>query len=123
MSKKLEGGSISYKGYCIDLLNELARYLKFTYEIYISPDGLYGSETENGTWNGMIGELLNEVSKDIVYFVYCSSVARVLLNTPTDVFVMLFEIFGRCSCGKSLSHISRYSEHTRNRHEVSVIVR
>lgn len=75
MRKKLEDGSISYKGYCIDLLNELARYFKFTYEIYVSPDGLYGSETENGTWNGMIGELLNEVPKDIVYFVCCSSTA------------------------------------------------
>ena len=120
MSKKLEGGSISYKGYCIDLLNELARHLKFTYEIYVSPDGLYGSETENGTWNGMIGELLNEVFKDIVC---CSSVALVLLNTPTGVFVMVFEICGCCSYGKSYSHISRYSKHTRNCHLVSVIVR
>ena len=68
MSKKLEDGSISYKGYCIDLLNELARNLKFTYEIYVSPDGKYGAETENGTWNGMIGELVNEVLKHTVCF-------------------------------------------------------
>ncbi|XP_078382291.1 glutamate receptor 2-like [Oculina patagonica] len=51
-------GTALYEGYCIDLLDELARNLKFTYEIYPSPDGLYGAETENGTWNGMIGELL-----------------------------------------------------------------
>ena len=94
MSTKLQGGSISYKGYCIDLLNELARYLNFTYEIYVNPDGKYGSETENGTWNGMIGELLNEVSKRILYFVCCLSVCcfsqgNLLLNTPTDVFVLL----------------------------------
>ena len=56
-------GNFSYEGYCIDLLNELARILKFTYEIYPSPDGLYGVEMENGTWNGMIGELLNKVCK------------------------------------------------------------
>ena len=69
MAKELEDGSISYTGYCIDLLNELARNLKFTYNIYSTPDGKYGIETENGTWNGMIGELLNEVSKQIVCFV------------------------------------------------------
>ena len=62
MKEKHEDGSVSYEGYCIDLLKELARNLKFTYEIYPSPDGLYGAETENGTWNGMIGEIVNEVS-------------------------------------------------------------
>lgn len=61
MKEKNEDGSYSYEGYCIDLLNELARNLKFTYEIYVSPDGMYGAETENGTWNGMIGEIVNEV--------------------------------------------------------------
>ncbi|XP_020619404.1 glutamate receptor 4-like [Orbicella faveolata] len=58
--KEEQDGAAWYEGYCIDLLNELARNLKFTYEIYHSPDGLYGAEKENGTWNGMIGELVNK---------------------------------------------------------------
>ena len=45
----------------MDLLDELARILKFSYEVYTSPDGLYGAETENGSWNGMIGELIRKV--------------------------------------------------------------
>lgn len=68
MSKKTEGGRISYSGFCIDLLDELAKILKFTYELYVSPDGKYGSETENGNWNGMIAELLNEVFKNVILF-------------------------------------------------------
>ena len=68
MAKKLEDGSISYRGYCIDLLNELTRNLKFTYDIYVIPDGKYGVETENGSWNGMIGELLNAVCKHVGFF-------------------------------------------------------
>ncbi|XP_068737794.1 glutamate receptor 2-like isoform X1 [Montipora capricornis] len=52
-----EDGTVYYTGYCIDLLNELARTLHFTYEIYVVPDGKYGALTENGTWNGMVGEL------------------------------------------------------------------
>ena len=59
--RKEEDGDVSYKGYCIDILNELARSLKFTYEIYPSPDGKYGAEVEKGTWNGMIGELVSKV--------------------------------------------------------------
>ena len=63
MKKKHKDGSFSYEGYCIDLLKELARNLKFKYEIYPSPDGLYGAETYNGTWDGMIGELIRKVCK------------------------------------------------------------
>ena len=62
MKEENEDGSSSYEGYCIDLLNELARNLKFTYEIYVSPDGMYGAQTDNGTWNGMVGEIVNEVA-------------------------------------------------------------
>ncbi|XP_078384334.1 glutamate receptor 2-like [Oculina patagonica] len=66
MRKEQEDGSFVYEGYCIDLLNELARNLKFTYELYPSPDGMYGAETENGTWNGMVGELVAERADIIV---------------------------------------------------------
>lgn len=61
MMEKKDDGTIAYQGYCIDLLNELARNLHFTFDIYPSPDGMYGAETDNGTWNGMIGELISEV--------------------------------------------------------------
>ncbi|XP_067050317.1 glutamate receptor ionotropic, kainate 3-like [Acropora muricata] len=59
MAVKQKDGSISYEGYCIDLLNKLAENLHFTYEIYTSPDEAYGAESENGSWNGLIGELTN----------------------------------------------------------------
>ncbi|XP_068704921.1 glutamate receptor 2-like [Montipora foliosa] len=56
-ANKKEDGTVYYAGYCMDLLNELARTLHFAYEVYIVPHGKYGALTENGTWNGMIGEL------------------------------------------------------------------
>ena len=61
MLKRQEDGLVAYEGYCIDLLNELAKTLHFTYNIKPSPDGFFGVETINGSWNGMIGELLNKV--------------------------------------------------------------
>ncbi|XP_044180944.1 glutamate receptor 2-like [Acropora millepora] len=60
MRKQEEDGKISYEGFCIDLLEQLAKMLHFTYEIYPSPDGQYGGVTENGSWNGMMGELVNK---------------------------------------------------------------
>ena len=61
MRDEQDDGSIKYKGYCIDLLNELQRQLHFTYEIYVVPDGKYGGITDNGTWNGLVGELVRRV--------------------------------------------------------------
>ena len=62
MRKQEEDGTISYEGFCIDLFEQLAKMLHFTYEIYPSPDGHYGAITENGTWNGMMGQLVYKVS-------------------------------------------------------------
>ena len=65
MAVKEKDGSISYEGYCIDLLNKLAENLHFSYEIHTSPDEVYGTELPNGLWNGLIGELINQVCKDL----------------------------------------------------------
>lgn len=65
MAVKEKDGSISYEGYCIDLLNKLAENLHFSYEIHPFPDEVYGAELENGSWNGLIGELINQVCKDL----------------------------------------------------------
>ena len=47
-----------YRGYLVDLLNALSKFLKFKYKIKIVDDGKYG--TFNGSkWNGMIGEVIS----------------------------------------------------------------
>ena len=55
-----KAGTVFYEGFCIDLLNKLAEELRFTYEIYDSPDGNFGAEI-NGKWNGMIREVMDKV--------------------------------------------------------------
>ncbi|CAG2221653.1 GRIN [Mytilus edulis] len=42
----------NYTGFSIDLLQELAHELNFTYEITSPPDGQWGTETPNGSWTG-----------------------------------------------------------------------
>ncbi|XP_059351221.1 glutamate [NMDA] receptor subunit 1-like isoform X2 [Daphnia carinata] len=59
------------RGYCIDLLKELAKKNNFTYSLALSPDGQFGSlSPKNGTgkkeWNGLIGELVEDRADMIV---------------------------------------------------------
>nr|CAG4644557.1 EOG090X00ST [Leptodora kindtii] len=60
------------RGYCIDLLKELAKKNNFTYSLALSPDGQFGSlafrngSSDKKEWNGLIGELVNERADMIV---------------------------------------------------------
>lgn len=45
-----------------DLADKISEKYKFEYEIKLVVDGQYGVETKNGTWDGMVGELLRYVS-------------------------------------------------------------
>ena len=58
--KPLVGHDI-YEGYCVDLANMVAKIVGFDYEIQLVKDGRYGGETPNGSWDGMMGELIRQV--------------------------------------------------------------
>lgn len=60
-------GNDRYEGFCVDMLKELADILKFKYRIRLVGDGLYGVPGANGTWSGMVGELISRVNKYNVY--------------------------------------------------------
>ncbi|XP_077988455.1 glutamate receptor ionotropic, delta-2-like [Glandiceps talaboti] len=46
-----------YTGYCMDLIMQIADTLKVKYELYEVPDNKYGSQNDDGTWNGLVGEV------------------------------------------------------------------
>uniref|UniRef100_A0A8C8H7F9 Glutamate receptor n=1 Tax=Oncorhynchus tshawytscha TaxID=74940 RepID=A0A8C8H7F9_ONCTS len=52
-------GNERYEGFCMDMLKELADILKFKYCINLVGDGVYGVSGTNGTWTGMVGELIS----------------------------------------------------------------
>lgn len=58
-------GNSQYEGFCVDMLRELADILKFSFKIKLVDDGLYGAPEPNGSWTGMVGELINRVSPQI----------------------------------------------------------
>ena len=62
-----ENGSVEYYGYCIDLLRRISEILDFSYDIYDTE--LYGAMADDGSWNGLIQELISKVG----HFQQCPS--------------------------------------------------
>ena len=55
--------SARYEGFCIDLLNAIAKALHFNYEIYEVEDNRFGAQDETtGEWRGLVRELIDKVS-------------------------------------------------------------
>ena len=55
-------GNKRYEGYCADLAEKISKILDIDYLIKLVADGKYGEKTEDGIWNGMVGELTKQVS-------------------------------------------------------------
>jgi len=72
MQRKTDGDSAAlvgndrFEGYIADLLERLATKAGFSYVIRLVADNKYGSRQENGRWNGMVGEVIDSVSNQIL---------------------------------------------------------
>lgn len=53
-------GNDLLEGFCIDLLEAIAAELSFKYTLYLVPDAKFGAEDSDGTWNGMVRELVDK---------------------------------------------------------------
>ena len=59
---ELEGND-RYEGYCVEMLDEISKLLRFNYSIKLVPDGQYGSrDGPNNEWTGMVKQLVDRVS-------------------------------------------------------------
>lgn len=56
-----------YEGYCIDLLRMVADRVNFQYSLHVQNE--YGASV-NGSWTGMVGELVRKVSTLILVCVF-----------------------------------------------------
>lgn len=63
MKNEKAKGNDRFEGYCKDLADLIAKELKIDYEIVPVKDANYGARDDNnGSWNGMVGELYRHVS-------------------------------------------------------------
>lgn len=58
--KKFINNETVWDGLTFDILNQLAKDLNFTYEVIESPDGTWGIDIGNNTWNGVFGQVVRE---------------------------------------------------------------
>lgn len=49
-----------FKGYCIDLIDEIAEILHFDYTIKLEESDRFGNLNEKGEWNGVIRKLIDK---------------------------------------------------------------
>uniref|UniRef100_A0A8C4Q6I3 Glutamate receptor n=1 Tax=Eptatretus burgeri TaxID=7764 RepID=A0A8C4Q6I3_EPTBU len=110
LSENVLGKPKRFRGFSIDVLDSLAQSLGFAYEIYMAPDHRYGNLESDGSWNGMIGELLHKKAdvgisgititperESVVDFTkrYMDYSVGVLLHRPSDspgLFALLLPI-------------------------------
>lgn len=93
VAENILGQAKRYKGFSIDVLDALAKILGFKYDMYQVGDGKYGTALPNGSWNGMIGELIGKVS--FAPFYLCQSVSAFHSKL---LFVCLFFLGMRPRC-------------------------
>ncbi|XP_045489738.1 ionotropic receptor 25a [Pieris rapae] len=53
-----EEGQPMYEGYCVDLIEKIAEEMGFDYEIITPRTGDFGKRLPNGTWDGVVGDLM-----------------------------------------------------------------
>lgn len=57
---KDENAPKGFKGYCIDLINEIAQIVGFDYDIKEVDDKKFGNMNEKGEWNGVVRKLIDK---------------------------------------------------------------
>ena len=59
-----------FEGFCIDLASHIAKEIKQEFNICIVPDDMYGAQLDNGSWNGMLGQVVRQVLRHVQGFIY-----------------------------------------------------
>ena len=55
-------GNERFTGYIPELMQQLAHVVGFKYRLSLVDDASYGLPQRGGSWNGLIGQLLHDVS-------------------------------------------------------------
>lgn len=59
----MKEGNDGFEGLCIDLLNMLSDKMGFRYTIRLVADRQYGGQLDDGSWTGLVGDLITRVNE------------------------------------------------------------
>lgn len=67
-----------FEGFCIDFINELSRKMDFSFELVEPTSGKFGERARDGSFDGLIGDLINGETDLIVAVKYIHSDADIV---------------------------------------------
>ncbi|XP_047496540.1 glutamate receptor-like [Penaeus chinensis] len=86
-------GNTVYSGIMWDLLQMLTTKMNLQFEIYRPPDGLWGVELPNGSWNGMLG-MIQRQEVDMALGPFAVSYQRTTVaDFPASIFVLPHRLY------------------------------
>jgi len=87
-------GNSRFYGFCVDLLERVARDVGFDYILDLVPDKKYGArDAETGEWNGMVLQLMQHVSLLSFHFSFSFNVFPFRKNETDNARVVRFRCF------------------------------
>ncbi|XP_042855611.1 glutamate receptor-like [Penaeus japonicus] len=90
---KDENGKAVYSGIMWDLLQMLTAKMNLEFEIYQPPDGMWGVELPNGSWNGMLG-MIQRQEVDMALGPFAVSYPRTkVADFPSSIFVLPHRLY------------------------------
>lgn len=66
-------------GFAVDLMDKISNKANFDYELYVTPDGSYGTPI-NGNASGMVGEVMHKVCFLLHYLVISTDVPMINIH-------------------------------------------
>lgn len=70
----------TYEGYIVDLMQKIKEKTNLTFQFSLVADGKYGRQENDGSWNGMVGEVDEGVSFVAMLFRFRSIMFSHLFN-------------------------------------------
>lgn len=80
-----ENAPKGFKGYCIDLIDEIAKIVSFDYDIKEVEDGKFGNMNEKGEWNGVVRKLIGSNSNQAFFLSFAYSNISLILDKQADI--------------------------------------
>ncbi|XP_071544057.1 glutamate receptor ionotropic, kainate glr-3-like [Panulirus ornatus] len=88
-----ESGATLYSGIMWDLLLMIVSRMNLRFEILRPPDGLWGVELPNGTWNGMLG-MIQRQEVDMALGPFAVSYSRTqVVDFPATIFMLPHRVY------------------------------